>query len=360
MHMLSLYLSVNVTSLTHDPLNILMIVDVGLNAYSESAAETLYETSRLNKAFKTRREAMDAIETVNVDHLLNQSKSISVLSKEYDMKSIFKNYISNYNYHTFYVGVDFNDPNELEKNENYLKEEFEQINSKFNHGNHEFNTDFIKLKPGNKLNVYTASHYEQTFLHPFQQEKTKPGIFYNDGMYKVKVSMMHQIVVLNYTTNTLFKLIIMPYKNKDFMVLILPHKKKDYRMLLDNMTYEQFSEAIKQVKPTNVQLSMPKFTTTSIRDMDVLPKTSAYHYLFNTNDLLKNAFDNVYISSLKHVAVVTFAETGTKIDVGSHTGRGKKSDLPSAAFNVNYPFLYFIQSGSEPCMSLYSGYVNYI
>ncbi|RWS21692.1 protein Z-dependent protease inhibitor-like isoform X1, partial [Leptotrombidium deliense] len=315
---LSLFLSSNVTNLVYDTLNIMFCLSMAFEAYTEKYAEALFQTSKLSAGFGSRFDATRILSNADLKHLV-RSHCISVVSMDYIVKPAFKSYMRGNKHHTLLYDVNFNDKLDSKRDEDMVKKEF-----KSNLGN-DVNVDFIEFNPNDVLNMYSVSIYDQKFLHPFNTSQTKNRIFLNHGIHEKRVKMMHQVVDLNYTKSEMFSAVIKPYENGDKLFVILPVEKDDYIDVIKNLSHSKITSLLKEMKLRRVELSLPKFTSHTTREMSTYPTSSEWHNLITEKDLLNKGYDpiknndGIYITSLKNVAIVKFDEQGTRVETKSFT-----------------------------------------
>lgn len=207
-----------------------------------------------------------------------------------------------------------------------------------------------------RLVLTNAIYFKAPWDHEFVKGATKPADFTLADGAKVQVPLMIKSEKAKYFEGDGFQLAELPYKSHDLsMVVLLPKKHDGMRDLEKQLTAANLTQWLQAARPHQVNLSLPKFKTTSEFSLKnalvAMGMTDAF-------DQLKADFsgmssrDRLFISAVVHKAFVDVHEQGTEAAAATAVVVSLTSApiaLPKAEFHVNRPFLFLIrerQTGS--------------
>lgn len=169
--------------------------------------------------------------------------------------------------------------------------------------------------------------------------------FYN-ASGSVKVPFMFKKVNILYSENEKWKMIALPYKNKDALLLIATSK---YGIdFLDYLDQNEINDLMSKTKEIDVSIIMPKFsisTTTSLEDLLIkfdLKSIFVPGNLVPMFDPSSSNFDkNSLVSRVLQKNIMKVDEKGTLAQTVTFIGfSGYSYDPPTVNFVVDKPFCF--------------------
>lgn len=184
----------------------------------------------------------------------------------------------------------------------------------------------------------TAFNTDQTTTTPFTL---------TDGT-EVSCQMMNQTSSLPYLSGPDFQAVELPYgqTGRFSMLIILPAAGADLGSFVANMTGEQLSTWIADLKPAEISIGLPRFTanysSSLVNALTSLGMGVAFdHNSANFANLASGP--GVHISDVEHVTVVQVDESGT-VAAGATSGTVGITVAPPSMI-MNRPFFYAIVDG---------------
>ncbi len=203
-----------------------------------------------------------------------------------------------------------------------------------------------------------AIYFKGDWYAPFNSAKTRERDFKQEDGTNVKVQSMFNETPLSYAESELFQAVRLPYGKTDEngvamgnpssfgMTILLPCEGKTTADILSWLTSERFADLSKEMKTSDVVISLPRFETNVKTDL-----MSAFKQLklpFNCNDLRGMVLSNGKPRSLDladafQCARIKVDEKGT--EAGAVTVVDFSDGMPinnRKAFIADHPFVYLL------------------
>nr|AII97888.1 BLTX522 [Nephila pilipes] len=156
-----------------------------------------------------------------------------------------------------------------------------------------------RLSPSTVMVLLNAVYFKGTWKVQFDKEKTKSGVFYNNGLESAQknVPLMHMTARFRYTSFDDFQALELPYKGENIsMLILLPNERDGLRDLEDSLTPEKLSDVQKQLYETKVIITLPN--SDGIREGTVSRfKALGASSIFGGGDFRMTAKGGVFVSS---------------------------------------------------------------
>ena len=203
-----------------------------------------------------------------------------------------------------------------------------------------------------------AIYFKGDWYAPFNSANTRERDFKQEDGTNVKVQSMFNETPLSYAESELFQAVRLPYGKTDEngvamgnpssfgMTILLPCEGKTTADILSWLTSERFADLSKEMKTSDVVISLPRFETNVKTDL-----MSAFEQLklpFNGNDLRGMVLSNgeprgLSVSDAFQCARIKVDEKGTEagaVTVVDFTD----SSMPinRKAFIADHPFVYLL------------------
>ncbi|KAJ8711690.1 hypothetical protein PYW08_008644 [Mythimna loreyi] len=270
------------------------------------------------------------------------------LNKEYEKmaKRLFYSEVNN---------VDYNDP----------RTSADIINGWVNYNTKGLISDIIDqaaITPQTELLVTNALYFKGLWQHEFEPKLTHPDCFFRDGICKT-VAMMELDAELNYAyvENLRAHALELPYQGKRYsMMLLVPLDRDAGVALIRDLPYIGLLQISKLLEPTDVILTMPKFTVEYSDDLVTALKNMRITSLFTNAANLSGIFEDPeaggYINNMIHKVYMQVDEKGT---VAAAASAGMVVPLINNYINlrIDRPFLFFIWD-NEKGVVLFEGKIE--
>jgi serine protease inhibitor len=197
-------------------------------------------------------------------------------------------------------------------------------------------------------------YFKCMWTEPFEKELTEPKAKFTsdlDGSANLTVPMMNRTDKFRYYSSFNYHMVEIPYKGDDFVMGIVLIKGFAFgsNHNIRHSALQNLHENIQNLRPTLIQLSLPKFTQ---RKNVGLVSEFQKHGVITLFD--KKAADlsgislSVYISSIIHEAVVIVDEEGTEaaaVTVMTFSAKSCHRPKPETPviFRCDKSFLYYIR-----------------
>ena len=295
---------------------------------------------------KTKEEILSTLNIENLDDFMEYSKKIIEEYSENDKVAL--NIANSIWLNTdYYPGVDFS--NTFEKaiveyfNGTSSKVRDKDAVEKINHWVNEKTQGKIEKITDNSSflsYIVNAIYFKGEWANQFQKGATRPDDFTDKNGNVTEIDFMNKTAYYDYYGDDDLKIIRLPYKDgKTSMYIALPEIAN-----LDLVKY------IKEMKRTNVALSLPKFKTElSIKLGDVLKDLGIIEAFDPSRADFKSMFtkisENVFISDVVHKTFIEVDEEGT--EAAAVTGiemtvTSMPMPMEPVIFKADRPFTYFI------------------
>ncbi|KAJ8711691.1 hypothetical protein PYW08_008645 [Mythimna loreyi] len=222
--------------------------------------------------------------------------------------------------------------------------------------------DEASITPQTELVVTNALYFKGIWEYEFKPKLTHADCFYRDGVC-TNVAMMKLEANLNYAhvENLRAHALELPYQGKRYsMILLVPQDRDAGVALIRDLPYIGLPEISKLLEPSDVILTMPKFTVEYSDDIVPALKNMRISSLFSTTANLSGIFENPrtpsHISNIIHKVYMQVDEKGT---VAAAASAGEIIPLINdfVTLKIDRPFLFFIWD-NEKKVVLFEGKIE--
>jgi len=221
------------------------------------------------------------------------------------------------------------------------------------------------LNPLDRMVLLNAIYFNGIWSQQFDEEGTHMLDFRKTNGTNMEVPMMNKEEKMDYTSNSLFAAVKMPYGNRQYnMVIFLPADGKNSQDVIDNLSAANWKNWQDDFSTEDhVVITMPRFKFAFEMPLISVLKEMGMQKAFQAEfaDFSKISDEDLYISSVRHKAFIDVNETGTEAAaVTSITFRATSAgnEPPKKYFNVNKPFVFAITEKDTGAI-LFIGEVNH-
>lgn len=208
-----------------------------------------------------------------------------------------------------------------------------------------------QIEPDLRMILLNAVYFNGIWKYKFDDKKTHALQFrHGDGKWK-EVPMMNQETSLEYTKNSLFSAIHLPYGKDQFrMTVILPEESKTTADVMAAMNYENWNSWIKSFKKEDrVEVTMPRFRFSWKMDLNDILSAMGMKKAFQPHAADFSGINggrDLFIGYVKHKSYIDVNENGTEAAavtaVGVFTTSVPAEPPGKIRFNVDRPFIFTI------------------
>ncbi|KAJ0172289.1 hypothetical protein K1T71_012262 [Dendrolimus kikuchii] len=260
-------------------------------------------------------------------HALFINKNLRI-KKEYET-------IVNNGYKSEIMKVDFKSPIAVQFINNWVqKKTKEPIPALIQHN---------EIEPTAEVVIANTMYFKSPWKYTFQL-RNNSFCFYNYNEACVKVSLMKLHAVVNYAYVPILRahVVELPYQNERYsMILLVPENGNVVTSLIKDLPFMPLPQILDLMEPTEIRLSMPKFTVNYGADMTASLKHIGLKTLFEPIANLSGMFEGTtsHITAIYHKVYMDVDENGKYISL--------PSVIPLAyngvKLKVDRPFLFFIR-----------------
>lgn len=222
------------------------------------------------------------------------------------------------------------------------------------------------LLSGNTRLVLTdAIYFKSNWATKFEKDATKDEPFKLSPDKSVDVPMMHQIEHFSYADNDDLQVVELPYNaNALSMVIILPRKADGLAGVEKNLTNANIGKWLKELKRTEVDLTMPKFKFSSDFGLADTLKAMGMTDAFDANKADFSGMtdkEKLFISAVIHKAFVAVDEEGTEAAAATAVimdSGGSFKPEEAKVFKADHPFIFMIRHNSTGAILFMGRMVN--
>ncbi len=207
------------------------------------------------------------------------------------------------------------------------------------------------LSPDDRMVLLNAIYFNGIWSMKFDEDGTKMQNFNKNDGTNHEVPMMNKEDKLEYTTNSLFSAIKLPYGNGQYnMVVMLPGDGKKSNNIIDELSADNWNEWMESFETEeHVVVTMPRFKFAfELQLNNVLKKMGMQKaFISNQSDFTKITDDKrLYISSVVHKSFIDVNENGTEAaavtSVTFSTTSIDPNQIQKIYFTVDKPFVFAI------------------
>ena len=221
------------------------------------------------------------------------------------------------------------------------------------------------LNPYDRMVLLNAVYFNGIWSQQFDEEGTHNLDFHKTDGTTIKVPMMNKEEKLDYTLNSLFAAVKIPYGNGQYnMVILLPAEEKNAQDVIDNLSaanWKNWQDGFST--EDHVVVTMPRFKFAFEMPLIDVLKEMGMQKAFEAEfaDFSKISNEDLYISSVMHKSFIDVNETGTEaaaVTSITFTTTSAGNEPPKKYFNVNKPFVFAITEKDTGAI-LFMGEVNH-
>jgi len=219
-------------------------------------------------------------------------------------------------------------------------------------------TDLTRLILTNA--VYFKSNWAETFF----KGATTDTPFYPGGNKTVMVPMMRQTHTFGYTETPVLQAVELPYTGYDLsMVILLPTERDGLAALEKIITEEWIAGWLGGLRPTKVDISLPRFTFSSAFEMAGTLQKMGMVDAFAPEKADFSGISSEHgfaVSAVIHQAFVAVDEEGTEAAAATAVAMAGAAFDPEKpkVFRADHPFLFLIRHNASGCILFLGRVVN--
>ena len=298
--------------------------------------DDVLETNKYFKKLIDEAPLVDAKATVKIANLItvNSARGINLIQQyQYDMQKYYKAKAD---------ALDFGSGNSLDYINNWCN----------SHTNGMIPSILNRLDMEACMYLLNAVYFKASWTHKFDPEATRDRTFTKQNGSTVMLPMMHRKGNASYGENGLYKMLCMPYGSNGYsMYVLLPHNGNTIDDIIQDLSAQTLKEEQHEMSNREVDILMPRFTTTSETYLEDALSSMGMPLTFNKMlaefPNMANCSD-LYVSMMKQRAKIEVNEEGTKaaaVTVSAMTNRSM-SIGSICTFHATKPFVYYIVENS--------------
>jgi len=206
-----------------------------------------------------------------------------------------------------------------------------------------------QLSPLDRMVLLNAIYFNGIWKTKFDEKSTHLINFTKTNGSNIEVPMMQKEEKLDYTTNTLFSSVKMPYgKGQYNMLVILPAEGRNSQDVINALSATNWNKWTKSFETKDpVVITMPRFKFTFDTELKNVLKEMGMAKAFqpNISDFSKISDNDLYISSAIHKSFIDVNENGTEaaaVTSITFTTTSAGNEPPKTIFYVDKPFVFAI------------------
>lgn len=218
-------------------------------------------------------------------------------------------------------------------------------------------TAIVTVKKTIQIGHVPSGRWPSTFIPSL----TQAAPFTLSDRTEISCQMMHKTSTFPYFSGSNFQAVELPYgqTRRLRMLIILPAVGVNLKSFVANMTSDELSDWIADLKPAHVEIGMPRFTATYEGSLDSALTSLGMGAAFDANlaDFSGVASrTRVYVSDIEHETVVKVDESGT-VAAGATAAELVLQRLPIGVI-MNRPFFYAIVDGKTGALLFIGTLIN--
>jgi serine protease inhibitor len=221
------------------------------------------------------------------------------------------------------------------------------------------------LSPDDRMVLLNAIYFNGIWKNKFDEKGTHLLNFTKTNGSNMEVPMMKKEEKLDYSANSLFNAIKMPYgKGQYNMIVMLPVTGKNSQDVIDALSANNWNNWMKSFETKDpVVVTMPRFKFAFETKLNSVLAEMGMVKAFQPNiaDFSKISNEDLYISSAIHKSFIDVNENGTEaaaVTSITFTTTSAGNEPPKTYFTVNKPFVFAITEKDTDAI-LFIGEVNH-
>ena len=221
------------------------------------------------------------------------------------------------------------------------------------------------LSPLDRMVLLNAIYFNGIWTNKFDEKGTHNLSFTKSNGTTIEVPMMQKEEKLDYTTNSLFSAVKMPYGNGQYnMIVLLPATGKNSQNIIDALSLSNWKSWMTEFETKDpVVVTMPRFKFAFETELKNVLKGMGMIKAFQPNiaDFSKIAEEDLYISAAVHKSFIDVNENGTEaaaVTSITFTTTSAGNEPPKTIFYVDKPFVFAITEKDTDAI-LFIGEVNH-
>lgn len=291
-------------------------------------------TEQINSSYKM---LVDALQSLDKDVVLEIANAI-FYAEGFSVKPDFLN-INNTVYDAEVSKLNFGTPSAVET-----------INDWVTDKTHDKITKIIdQLSPLDRMVLLNAVYFNGIWKTKFDEKGTHNLPFKKINGTSIEVPMMKKEEKLEYSTNSLFSAVKMPYgKGQYNMIVMLPAEGKNSQDVIDALSAANWNNWMKSFEVKDpVVVTMPRFKFAFETKLNNVLAEMGMVKAFQPNiaDFSKISDEDLYISSAIHKSFIDVNENGTEaaaVTSITFTTTSAGNEPPKTYFYVDKPFVFAI------------------
>ncbi|RWS25517.1 leukocyte elastase inhibitor-like protein [Leptotrombidium deliense] len=339
----------------HDPFNTIASIAVLIAGFGSEDVKLLFEAYKLNTAFKTPKECLQAFKETDVSDIYT-AVVIYLVSKKFTVSKKFHELLEYYRY--AYLGEDVDFEKDAKREEKEIERFIDEI------VDDSINKEFFKLfvlKPEYDLVYMSVSAYLASLQLSEKSHKYVHSVFYNHGDEKVTIRMKNIKCEMKFASFIEYTVVDINMESDEHILFIRPNSEHGLERMLAYIDYKMINETLNTLELKMVDFMHPIINVTSTRTVNSYIQDQDFSHLFSRNASLSNLVDSneIYVSEVYQFTTVQLNSSAIASNKLYNEYENDNTDTDLKTFHLNHPFLYFIFSNNDNIL-LYSGYVNQI
>jgi serpin B len=198
-----------------------------------------------------------------------------------------------------------------------------------------------------RLALANAIYLKAAWLDPFEPKETSPAPFHNPTG-STSVEFMHETDRLSYGSGRGYKAVDLPYRASTLSLLVVLPVGKNVTAFQRQLGPSRLAQIAHNLKPRNVQLSLPRFHLTTQTELIPTLKALGMSLPFSDAAMFSRitTAESLKIGLVKHAADFKVDDAGTVAAAATVVGveaTSREVSPHEVAFNANRPFLFFLR-----------------
>ena len=212
-----------------------------------------------------------------------------------------------------------------------------------------------RLSPNAAMCLLNAIYFKATWTEKFDPKDTRDMDFTMPDGSTSQHKMMHRKALAAYDKNDLCEMLYLPYGSNGYgMYVLLPVEGKTVDDVIQGLSAEVVQEQLFEMGPHEVDILMPRFTTSNETMLNEVLSAMGMPRAFNPQyaefpNMAQGK--NLFVSMMKQKAKIEVNEDGTKASAVTISQMGETAPPPAPQylqvdFHATRPFVYYIIESS--------------